>query len=49
MKHLGISLTPEYTFAISKKKVFDAVSNVSKRINGWANGVNASMGIYFYF
>ena len=49
VKHLGISLTPEYTFAISKKKVFDAVSNVSKRINGWANGVNASMGIYFYF
>ena len=49
VKHFGVSLTPEYTFAISKKKAFGAISNVSKRINGWANGINASLGFYFNF
>lgn len=49
VKHIGISLTPEYTFPLGKKKAFETISNVSKRINGWANGINAGLGVYFYF
>lgn len=49
INHLGVSLTPEYSFAISKKPVFENLSAVSPKINRWATGFNARIGLYYYF
>lgn len=47
--HLGLSLTPEYTFAVSKNEVFGQMENASSAIKGWGNGFNARLGLYVYF
>ena len=48
-KFAGISLTPEYSFAVSKSAVFEQIAAASSRVAGWANGFNARLGVYFYF
>ena len=47
--HLGLSVTPEYTFAVSKKEVFKKLEAVSSGIKGWGGGFNARVGLYVYF
>ncbi len=47
--HLGVSITPEYTFAVSKKDVFKQLEAVSSGIKGWGSGFNARVGLYLYF
>ena len=47
--HLGLSVTPEYTFAVSKKEVFKKLEAVSPGIKGWCSGFNARVGLYVYF
>ena len=46
---LGISVTPEYTQAVSKKPVFEKLSAVSSAVKGWGSGFNARLGIHLYF
>lgn len=47
--HLGVSITPEYTFAVSKKDVFKQLEAVSSGIKGWGSGFNVRVGLYLYF
>ncbi len=47
--HLGVSITPEYTFAVSKKDVFKQLEAASSGIKGWGSGFNARAGLYLYF
>ena len=42
-------LTPEYDFAISKDKNFDALSTFDSKIKSWADGLNVNLGLLFYF
>ena len=46
---IGVSLTPEYSLAISKKPVFKKLSSVSSAVKGWGTGFNVRLGVYFYF
>ncbi len=47
--HLGVSITPEYTFAVSKKDVFEQLEAVSSGVKGWGSGFNARVGLFVYF
>ena len=49
LEHLGLSVTPEYSFAVSKKEVFKKLEAVSSGIKGWGSGFNARVGLYVYF
>lgn len=42
-------LTPEYNFAISKNKNFEALSNFDSKIKSWADGLNVNLGLLLYF
>jgi len=44
-----VFLTPEYDFAASKDKNFEALSKFDSTIKGWADGLNVNMGLMFYF
>lgn len=46
---VGISLAPEYDFAMSKGKAFDTLSSASSKINGWGNGFNCKIGLNLFF
>ena len=48
-KCLGVSLTPEYGFAVNKKPVFEKLSATSSVVKGWGTGFNARVGVYLYF
>ena len=48
-KFAGVSLTPEYSLAVSKSPVFEQMAAASSRVAGWANGINARLGVYLYF
>lgn len=49
VNHLGVSLTPEYRFAISRNALFDEISSFSSKVKGWGTGFNVNLGLYFYF
>jgi hypothetical protein len=44
-----VFLTPEYDFAASKDKNFEALSKFDSTIKGWADGLNVNLGLMFYF
>lgn len=46
---LGINLTPEGQFAVSKKDVFTQLSDLSSKVKGWGTGAGVRLGIYFFF
>ena len=46
---LGINLTPEGQFAVSKKDVFTQISERSSKVKGWGTGAGARIGLYLYF
>ena len=46
---IGVSLTPEYGFALNKKPVFEKLSATSSVVKGWGTGFNARVGVYLYF
>ena len=48
-KFIGVSATPEYNFAVSKKPVFEKLSAASSTVKGWGNGFNVRLGVYLYF
>lgn len=49
VKHFGVSLTPEYSYAISKQPLYKEFTAASSKINGWGTGFNLRAGLYFYF
>lgn len=46
---LRIFVTPEYDFALSKDKNFEALSAFDSKIKSWAEGFNVNLGLMFYF
>ena len=48
-KPLRLFLTPEYDLAVSKDKNFEELSNYDSKIKSWADGLNLSLGLLFYF
>lgn len=46
---LRIFVTPEYDFALSKDKNFEALSAFDSKIKSWAEGLNVNLGLLFYF
>lgn len=46
---LGVNLTPEGQFAVSKKDVFTQISDLSSKVKGWGTGAGARLGLYLYF
>lgn len=46
---LGINLTPEGQFAVSKKDVFTQISDFSSKVKGWGTGAGVRLGLYLYF
>lgn len=48
-QNIGVSLTPEGYFAVSKKDIFDSLSSASSKIKGWGTGANVRLGLYLYF
>lgn len=47
--HLGVSFTPEYTFAVSKKDVLKQLETISSDVKGFVSGFNARVGLFIYF
>ena len=48
-RFVGVSATPEYSFAVSKMPVFEKLSAASSTVKGWGNGFNVRLGVYLYF
>ena len=46
---LRLFVTPEYDFALSKDKNFEALSAFDSKIKSWAEGFNVNLGLMFYF
>ena len=46
---LGINLTPEGQFAVSKKDVFTQLSDISTKVKGWGTGAGVRLGFYVFF
>jgi len=44
-----LQVTPEYDFAVSKDKNFEALGEFDSKIKSWAEGLNVSLGMLFYF
>lgn len=46
---LGINITPEFCFPVSKSNVYEQLIKVSSIIKGWGTGFNIRGGLYVYF
>lgn len=49
VKGVSVVVTPSYSFALKKNKLYKELEKVSNKIKGWATGFNCSAGINFYF
>lgn len=45
--HLGVSVSPEYSLAVSKSKGFKILEDANSKIGGFADGFNISMSLNF--
>ena len=48
-KHFGMSLTPEYIYAVAPTAVMQTLTEVSPTIKGWCTGLGARLGFHFNF
>ena len=48
-KPFRLFLTPEYDLAVQKDKNFDFLSQFDSKIKSWAEGLQLSLGLMFYF
>ena len=48
-KGVSIVITPSYSFAVKKNKLFEELETASNKIKGWASGFNCAAGINLYF
>jgi hypothetical protein len=49
VNHLAISLSPEYSFVMSKSKGYELLSETSSDIKGWCDGFNIKVGLAIFF
>lgn len=49
VSYLGISVVPEYAFAIKKGEAYENLSTASSKIKGWGEGVNCKVGLNIFF
>lgn len=49
IKHFGVSLTPSYSFPLSRSEVYEKVAEVSSVAARWGGGFNASLGLFVCF
>ena len=47
--HFAISLSPDYSFSLSKSENFTRISNTLTQLDDVAEGFNVRIGLYFYF
>lgn len=43
--HVGISISPEYSFAIGKSSGFKELEQISSKIRKWGEGINVKVGL----
>ena len=48
-KHLGISITPEYSIPIKKGFIYEDLSQTSSKIKAWGSGFNGKIGVNYFF
>ena len=46
---LGMGLSPEYSLALSNSDLYKLVSDVSSKVDGFAKGFNAKLGVFINF
>lgn len=46
---LGIGLSPEYSLMMNKSNLFERVSEVSSKVNGFPKGFNVKLGVFLTF
>ena len=49
VNHFELSLSPEFAFAMTKSKGYNALSETSSKIKGWGEGFNVKLGIATFF
>lgn len=49
VNNFAISLSPEYSFAMSKSQGYTALSKVSSKVKKWGDGFNVKLGISAFF
>lgn len=47
--HFGISLTPEFAFAVSRSSAFDRITEASSSVKNFGQGFNAKIGVFVCF
>ncbi len=47
--HFGVSLSPEYSFAVVKSNGYRQLDPVSSKIKGWGQGLNVKLGLMIAF
>lgn len=47
--NVSLTLSPEYSMALSKGKVYEKLAEVSSKIKGWGDGFNCSLGLNIFF
>ena len=48
-KNISFVITPSYSFAVKKNKLYEELEKTSSKIKGWATGFNCAAGFNFYF
>lgn len=48
-KNFGISLSPDYGFAVMKSDTYTKLSEVSSKVEGFGSGFNAKVGVFVCF
>lgn len=49
LNHLGLFIAPEYSATIKKGKVFNAMLEVSNKLNNFVSGLNVHIGLNIFF
>lgn len=48
-KNIQLAITPEYSLAVSKGKVYEQAAQVSSTMKSWADGINLRVGVSIFF
>ncbi len=49
VKHLGISITPEYLYMFKTSEGYEVLKDVSPKIQDWSDGFNLKLGLVLFF
>ena len=48
-QNVSLTLSPEYSMALSKGKLYEKLAEISTKIKGWGDGFNCSLGLNIFF